>query len=82
MGLGEEVKEKVEEVERKIIYDIVKELPLVPDQARGATDSRAYMPVSFPASRAPPRGRRLHGRAYTPGCCARGRLRSRVLAAR
>jgi hypothetical protein len=42
MGLGEEVKEKVEEVERKIIYDIVKELPLVPDQARSATDSRAY----------------------------------------
>ena len=71
MGLGEEVKEKVEEVERKIIYDIVKELPLVPDQARGATDSRAYARVlsGQPSSAARP-------------SAARARLRARLLRAR
>ena len=34
MGLVDAVKEKAEEEERKLIRDIVKELPLVPDQVR------------------------------------------------
>lgn len=80
MGIGEEVKEKVEEEERRIIYDIVKELPLVPDQVRNAT-WRAYtrvvskQPAGFRCE-----ARRLRAHVCMLGCCARGEQRLRVLA--
>ena len=83
MGIGEEVKEKVEEEERKIIYDIVKELPLVPDQVRGATCSsaciypRSFQPAGFRCG-----ARRLRASACMLGCCVRGLQRLRVLSAR
>ena len=37
MGLLGEMEAKAEEVERKLIADIVKELPLLPDQVRTRT---------------------------------------------
>jgi hypothetical protein len=36
MGLEAEVERAEDEVERKIIHEIVEHLPLVPDKARGA----------------------------------------------